>query len=366
MSSPYRHRARPEEPTVTVLWGPFPVRWGPLVAVVPCLFLGILLTMMGFDKGVLRCERAHNFCGYQRTTFINRRVRPFPLDQLRGARVIEVKSGKRTRSAVQLDLGERKWRMVPTTAAETQRVAAKINEFVKSDAPTLEVHQHNPIWFGLVGIGFLLAGMALLWSGLRGAGRIRLEVASDRIRWTRRILRLRASSGEFRLDAFRDAIRDVVVEWSKRSHFFQHRHEIPETFARLRVINKDGSSRPLVERSFRGHEVHLRAAAELRRVLELPPRREDAQREQDHLAAAARPPETPGSFSGRGGRFAAAWLGMCVGSLGGMAVLGMFKLISQTASASDQITDLDALIGGGGGALTGILLALRLTRPKKD
>ena len=366
MSSPYRRRARPEEPTEVVPWGPFPARRGPLFAVVPCLFLGVLLTMLGFDKGVLRCERAHNFCGYQRTTFINRRVHPFPLDQLRGARVIEVKSGKSTRSVVQLDLGARKWRMVPTTAAETQRVAAKINDFVKSDAPTFEVRQHNPIWFGLVGIGFLLAGTVLIWSGLRGAGRIRLEVTSDRIRWTRRVFGLRLSKGELRMDAFRDAVRDVVVEWSKRSHFFQHRHELPETFARLRVIDKDGTSRPIVERSFRGHKVHLRAAAELRRVLELPPRPADAQREQDHLAAAARPPETPSSFSGKGGRFAAAWLGMCLGALGGMMLLALFKLIFQSASTSDQITDWDALIGGGGGALTGIIIALRLTRPKEE
>lgn len=361
MSSPYRSRAPVNAADARVaVYGPFPVRWAPIIAACVCVLLGGISSLVGWDRGVLRCDRAQDRCTYFRTTLVNTRPRSFALSDLKGVEVKQVQSNRSTLGQVELDLGTRRMAFSRTSVAAAEATASQLREALRQDAPNFEVWQHGQRLlgvFGLVCLGF--AGL-LFFMGGRESGRIHFTIRDSRITWKRTLFGVPLSRGE--LDAH--GARDVHVEWSKRSHFFQHRHALPETFGRLRIVFADGTSRPIVPSAFRGHEMHLQAAAALRTSLDLAPRSESSEREQAHLADAARPPEVPKAWSGPGGRFAAAWTGMCVGSLGGLLLLAVFKIGVGLARIDDSFTDWDALIGGGGGAVIGALLMLRWTRTR--
>ena len=358
MSAPYRRPAAPS-PEAGFDYGPFPVPRLLLALAAPLVLVGALFVVMGLDHGELRCE--DTTCVYQRTTLVRSRSRAFPLSQLHGAQATEIRSKNGVRGQVRLDVNGQPFLLSSTSVGEARYVARSIKQHVANADSRWMVRQDNERWPAAAGaVALLLALAALLWAA-KGSGTLRVEVSGEGLRWRRRLLGIRLASGETPLP--RD-VNDVVIEWSTRRTFFQHRHEPPKTFGRLAVVTQRGTKVPVLG-AYAGHAVHLRAAAELRDALELPPRTPEREAEYERSAAAARPAETPSTFAGVGGRFAAVWLGLCVGAISGIALFGMGKLLLRVGSIDDPVGTLDLLLGAGGGAAGGVWLALRLTTRRR-
>ncbi|MEZ4225811.1 MAG: hypothetical protein R3B13_32965 [Polyangiaceae bacterium] len=357
--TPYRGRAAPEQTHTQIDYGPFPIQLILVVVAVGLVLGGALFLMMGLDHGELHCEGAGNECVYRRAVWVNTRPRTFAFELLKGARTTEVRSKDSVRGQVELDLGEQRLLLNSTSPPEAACVTRQINEHLEKRDADWTVRQENERWPAVAGAVTVLIALGLLWWALHDRGTIRIELSGRTLRWRRRLLGLRLASGELELP--RD-VQDIVVEWSRRNTFLQHRHALPKTFGQLHAVTSDGSTLPLFAVR-EGHAMHLEAAARLRDALELPERSALVAAEQARLAAEARPVATPSSFVGLGGRLAAAWMGACLGALGGMALLGVGKILLG-ANLDDPITTADTIFGAGGGCVGGILLALRMTRPK--
>ena len=363
LSTPYRQRAQPEDARCSVEHGPFPPRWSSLLIALACTLLGLVLSLVGFESGIVRCDAGSDRCEYSRTTLLKSRPRPFSYSQLQRARAVRVESKKSANGRVELDLSDRVLQLGPTSESESIRVAAVINEHLGKRSIGFEVRQRSTLWLAAAGLALLGVAAGFARGALRRSGRVRFDVAVGALRWSHRVGPLGVGSGSL---AFAPgSVRDVVVTWSQERHFFQHRHAAPEIHGRLVLVMNDGSREALGTKSFRGHAVHLRGADALREALDLPPRSEDSEQEQLRLAAEVRPAELPNHWTGAAGRGGATWIGACCGALGGMLVLSVGKLATGLSSLDDSISDVDLLIGAGGGALAGVWLARRLTRGRE-
>jgi hypothetical protein len=110
-----------------------------------------------------------------------------------------------------------------------------------------------------------------------------------------------------------------------------------------------------------GYGVHVRAAEKLRTLLGCAPRSPEDRARIEAEALAARPVPSP-HWTSTGGKFAAAWLGVCTGSLIGLAVSATFAVALRFQKLSDDAGGIWFFGGVFGGAAFGVWLVFRLTQ----
>jgi len=346
---PFREpRIRKVEGSVT--YGPFPTPVGGIFTTFAILVAAIGLCAMGIDEDRLVCTP-------DATCVITRRLGPdtppFPTSALRDVSV-EIESGSKNRKYGVLylvlddDSAIRFTRTDPTKAiAVSDRLRPAIAE-----KRAVDERVRGP-WWALVAAFFVFLGsLASLRSTLRKVGRFRLDVVRDgsALRVQRSVLGIPFTPYNVSLEG----VVDVRVERKWLGDTSNPR--TPATpAARIVLVDRSGNARPLTDRPFPGFATHLRAAAALRAILGLTPQPGGV---EDQLAKLP-PVTTP-----LGTRFGFAWLGFTVGGLLGLALYGIVGLSLGLLRAQDGISPLALVVGFGGGAVSGVLLAAYLTRPR--
>ena len=297
--------------------GPFPIRGWVLLAGLGFLAVGVMVALVGLDQALLSCDLANDHCVYRRTTLIETRPRTFRLSEIAGVRTERVRSNKRTRGVVVLDLTIGQQRLKTTSVEESERAAARIQTALDCHSRRFDVWLRADRWMAFFGVLFMAAAGALVWFALRDAGRFVLHVKPPTLVVVQRIFGVPVRRATFSAAA----VTDVRVEWHRRKSFFDHRRDIPETTGRLLLVTDPGPPVPLTERHYRGFTVHKTAEQALREALDLPPRPSRRQAELDAEYERFRPP-TSDTWSGWGAKLGAAWTGACCGALLGFGGVG--------------------------------------------
>lgn len=335
----------------SVVYGPFPLRAAHLALSTLLLLAGLAVAGVAFSRDHLVCTPGAR-CVMTRS--LPSRTTGFPMSSLSDARVdIErtSKGGSYGRVVLVFE-GGRELRLQQASPERAAEVATSIRAGLAGQQP-IDVTLRGPWWAGLFALGLLAMGLALAYSGAQGRGRFRLEITHGGagLRVQRRFLAIPVSSRDVSLEG----VVDVRVEGGKVREMSLSRGEDPSPAGRIVLVDRSGATRPVTESFFRGQAVHLRAAAELRALLGLDPMPHGVEAQLASLPPVTTPPGT---------RFAMAWAGVGVGTIAGMALLGLAGLALGVFRMSDPIEVWVVAIGGGGGAIAGVALALYFTRSR--
>jgi len=338
-----------------MIHGPFPVRVWRLLGGLGCVGVGLFAILLATPQ-VLACGPSGADCRLERP---NTQPYRFSRSAMVPVHVVEVrgnKGGKYGVPVLTLPAGEFRLRQVSPMKAE--EFAHTVNEaLARGDA--FEASLYESWWaIGFLGVIFAM-GVGLVVTALRGIGRyhLRLDVMRRELSVERKIL---GFSRTLCLVSTSDVV-DVEVDWARDRDFFHARGQVGDTVGRLVLATAHGDRRPVTDGRFRGYTLHLRAAEELRALLHCPARGHDAVLRHDADARLFHPP--PPALGG-GNRFFAAWLGLCCGSLAGMALYGVVGLALGIFNMRDSVDGFAVSLGAGGGALGGVALAMYLTRPR--
>jgi hypothetical protein len=198
-------------------------------------------------------------------------------------------------------------------------------------------------------------GISMAWIALRRAGAVRVSFQHDgSLRVERRVLFVPIGARSL---SFHGAT-DVTLEWKTESDFWKGRHELPRQVGRLVLVTRTGSF-PLTDEFWPGKTLHYRAAAELRRAFGFSP----GTLEQE-LHTLENTLERPLIAQSASQRFGLGWAGACVGSLAGLALLGVIGLAFGFLRMQDGVEPWMLIVGSGGGAISGIAIAMHLSRAR--
>jgi len=276
---------------------------------------------------------------------------------LRGARVLQEftygKGKSKTEWGVPVLLLEgRELRLLRVTPRAAREAAERVRAFVASGEPTLHLELREPFWLLLFPLAFTLAGVALLLSGLRGAGRVRLVLDRAREAITARRSCFGVPLGSRALSSHR--VVDVVVEPHTLPDLFRGRGGALDPGGRLLLVYEDGTREPLTSRPLRGERIHHAAAEALRQALGLEPR-----------PLPELPPPPRGMWSTAGGKLGVVWLGACCGSLLGIAAFAGVGLALGQLKLRDSAGGFWYWGGLTFGVAGGIAIAVWLARPRR-
>jgi hypothetical protein len=342
-------------------YGPFPMRVGRLLAGMALLGLGLPVIALVGTPDRVRCARATGVC---RLTRPLRDPTEFSASEFVAVRVEHSRGSKGRpvgRPIVVLGSREIPLGMVEPDAAEAfaRRAEDALHAAAGATASDgVDVSLRQPWWFVAFAALIPVMGAGLVVTALRGVGRYRLE--HDALR-----RELAVTRAVFHVPVSRRSVstRDVVgveIDWARDKDFFHSRYQLGDTTAKLVLVAADGERRP-VGGVHRGYTLHRRAAAELAALLGCPPS-PAAMARNEAQAATFHPP--PSAFRGWN-RLGAAWIGMCCGSLLGMAAYALAGIALGLLHGSDPVDEYALIFGAGGGASLGIALSFYLTRPQE-
>ncbi|MBK8999944.1 MAG: hypothetical protein IPM35_29865 [Myxococcales bacterium] len=358
MTAAYREPPAPLPP-FRVVHGPFTLGLGRVLAGAGFTLVAALLLGLGLRSQELSCGAApDSWCVISEGTFTRRPVARFPRRELAGASVETRwggKSGKTEYGRPVLDVGGRAYRMHEVDADAARKAASEI-ERARTLGAGVDLTLRQSLWLPALGLVMLGAGIAALWSALRGMGRLVVDVDPARRRLTvrRRVLGLPGRG----VTSMLGDVRDVIVEQRDEEDHWKKKSGTPRPVGRLIVLFRDGQRLELSKQSFPGRTVHLRAAAALRRGFGLVP-----STLEDELAALERVRERP-TWAANLGTFALIWMGAPAGLLLGMAAYGAGGLAVGAFRMQDPLSPYALIIGGGLGAIAGAALLIRLARPR--
>jgi hypothetical protein len=311
--------APPERRPVRITYGPFPIRgWRLLGGLVAFLF-GAAAVVAGLVTQTVTCQRTGcelttaSF-GWHRTATVGRiadidvRIGRTSGRNPTDYGVVVISDGRKAISTLHMKPGE------------AQALAGRLRGLLEPGTAD-EVTARVPGELGLAWFGLALAaiGCAMVYSSLRGLGRMRLVLAGDG-----RTLALRYSILGLRVRENRvvvDDVRDVRVRWVTLPRGFFTANGARDEFGGVLVIDTAAGPVELDPRPHRGWNVHRRAAEKLRSAFELPPLDPEQLRvliASDRVFAPPRP---------AGSRFVAVWLGVTIGPLLGAAIFGVLGLL---------------------------------------
>ncbi|KYF83262.1 hypothetical protein BE11_37350 [Sorangium cellulosum] len=332
-------------------YGPFPIRAARLLFSVLLLLGAIVVAIVALSKDHLACTPGAR-CVLTRAT--TSRTIGFPMSALRDVRV-DVRRGSKGGShgvvVLLLDGGHQ-----VSLQQVSHKRAAEVATIVRASLAgeqRIDVTLRGPWWILPLAIGMLAMGLTMAYSATKGLGRFRLEITRGgaALRARRFVLGIPVSSHEVSLGG----VTDVRVEGGTLGEMWLGRGEAPSPAGRIVLVDRSGAARPLTEAVFPGQAVHLRAAAELRALLGIERERHDV---EEQLASLPRT-RTP-----LGTRVAVAWAGTTVGAIAGVGLLGLAGIALGLLRTSDPIEAWLIAVGGGGGAIAGVALALYLTRAR--
>lgn len=337
--------------TGRVQWGPFPIRWGYLAATPACVFFAALMALLALERDHLACD-AGGACVLQRTVHDDV---PFRREDVAGPRVtIETGSKGAKYGVVNVDWrsGSAPLRLMRQSTDGAELTAAELRRKLATPGP-FEVEVHGPTW--VVGIsGLLVLGAIWLFvAGLRGIGRFTVDVVQrgTALEVRRRVFGLPLGGEVVPLAG----VVDVVVERGVIPTFWRARGQPNPPGGRVVLVTRGEGPRPLASGLFPGSTTHLRAAVELRRLLDLPPTRGGVEEE----LAAVQPVRTPPAS-----RFVFAWAGMFGGGVAGVLVGTVPVIALRKAGAGEQVVGATLLGCAIVGAVTAVTIAIRATRPR--
>ncbi|KYF69907.1 hypothetical protein [Sorangium cellulosum] len=343
---PALHRA-----SGSVGYGPFPIRAARLLFSLLLLLGAIIVSIIALSKDHLACTPGAR-CVLTRAT--PSRTTGFPMSALRDARVDITrgsKGGSQGAVVLVLDGGHQLslQKVSPERAAE---VAAIVRAGIAGEQ-RIDVTLRGPWWIFPLAIGMLAMGLTMAYSSTKGLGRFHLEITRGgaALRARRFVLTIPVSSHEVSLEG----VADVRVEGGTLGEMWLGKGEAPSPAGRIVLVDRSGAARPLTEAAFPGQAVHLRAAAELRELLGIERERHGVEEQLASLPLTRTPIGT---------RIAVAWAGMTVGALAGLGIFGLAGVALGLLSTSDPIETWSLAVGGGGGAIAGVALALYLTRSR--
>jgi len=334
--------------------GPFPIRVWRLLGGLGMTPLGVLLVAMSMPER-FTCSEQTGECRVERPL---RAPVSFSRELLRGVHVVQKRGSKGGifgEPIIDFTNGAVTMRQVdPPQAASMART---VNDAIAGRTP-IDVSLRES-WWPIAFFCFMVAaGLGLVATALRGIGRYRLDHDRGRgvLAVTSTLLGVPLSSAAV---STRDVV-DVEVEWRRDKDLFHGRHAVGDTEGRLALVTAQGERRLLVASYHRGYTLHRRAATELRALLGCPPRAPGVEARLEGDALAHHP--QPGALVGR--YFSAAWIGMCCGSLLGMALYALVGLALGLLRLKDPVDENALVFGAGGGAVAGITLALYLSYPR--
>jgi hypothetical protein len=245
------------------------------------------------------------------------------------------------------------YRLLDAEPDEARAIVASI-ESARSRGSEFRTTLTGPRWLLVLGAVFALMGASMAWIAVRRMGAFGLSIGHDgSLLVERRILGVPLGARSFALHG----VVDVALEWSQEKDFWTSRSEARPA-GRLALVFRDHRV-PLTDEYWPGQTVHYRAAAELRRNLGFPPGALETE-----LHALENTLVRPAMARTPGGVFGLAWLGACCGALIGLAILGLALLSLGLIHMSDGIEPWMLIVGCGGGAVSGVGLALYLARPQ--
>lgn len=342
---------------VSILYGPFPVRLGRFFGAFAALAVAIPMCAVAFERQRLHCDfGASGTCSIESFVSLRSDVR-FATGELRDVAVESVRRGKGKGTeygVVVLTVSNRQHRLMDAEPAEARAIAANIAS-ARVDRKAYEVTLKGTPWLGLLAVVFAAMGLSMAWIALRRMGALRLTFQHDgSLSVERRVFGVPIRTHSLSLHG----VTDVQLEWRDESDFWKGRYELPRQVARIALVTRDRSL-PVTDEFWPGRTLHYRAAAELRRCLGFSP---GALASELHVLENTL--ERPAIARTPAGRFGVGWAGACVGSLLGLALLGVVGLSLGFLRMQDGIEPWMLIVGSGGGAVSGVALALHLVRPR--
>ena len=340
----------------TVLYGPFSVDVTALAIAIVSAVVAPVFVAIGLSVWNVHCERASAvMCRVQ----LRRGAEfgpAFPLDGVSTTKRF-VRSGKGTphwdgRLVLHAANGS-KYSSNETALEAVESAQAQLQRFLTdSQAAAIEIEVVNRFWPFLLALVFFATAGFMGKAALRGAGRVKLSLDSSRCLLVERSF-LGVPLSRRSLDV--SGAHGVDIEWKQvASPALRSRHA-REQFGRLRLLTSNLGDVPVLTSFARGHSVHIRAATELRALLELP-----------SAENTANPERVPGyNWNSWAGRFAACWVGMCTGSLVGITLGAALALTVGGAQLSDSAGGPFYFGGMALGVAGGIALALYLTSAER-
>lgn len=358
MSRAYRE-APSWPPPFRVVHGPFPLRPGRVAGGVVLVALAALLSSVGLESQELVCGAEPDaWCVLSEGGLRQRELVRFRRSDLGAVRVETRWGGKGNRTEygrAVLAVSGRWLRTKELGADDARELAARLDRARNEQLPIRE-RVRGPRWLVAIGALLLAAAVSLVASGLRGVGRLIVEVdpRAGRVSVKRRLLGI---SGKATHHDVGD-VTDVRVELSEESDLWRTRSEPARAVGRLVLLSSNGGRQELSARAYPGRVVHLRAAAALRRGLELP--EGPLEHELAELEAVRERP----AWAANLGTASLIWLGAPVGLLLGIGAYGGVGLALGALRLQDPLSPAALIVGGGLGALASVALLMRLARPR--
>ncbi|AUX23116.1 uncharacterized protein SOCEGT47_036350 [Sorangium cellulosum] len=335
----------------SIHYGPFPIRLGRLGLFLVMFLVAPLLALVALERDRLVCTPGAR-CVVTHT--IASRTRAFPMAALRDARADIVRGSKGGKNGVVVLVldGGRELRLMQVTPERAGEAAAAIRAGLAGQR-RIDVTLSGPWWMLLLSIGLLVFGLTMAYPSFKGLGRFRIDVTHGGagLRVRRHLLALPVSSREVSLEG----VTEVRVEAGVVREVGLGKGEAPMPAGRIVLVDRAGATRPLTAAALPGQAVHLRAASELRALLGLERRPHGVEEQLASLPPLTTPP---------GVRVAHAWIGLAVGALVGIGLFGLSGMALGLLRASGPLEGWHLAVGGGGGAIVGVALALRLTRER--
>ena len=340
-----------------IQYGPFSVDVTALAIAIVSMVVTPVFVAIGIGVWNVRCERASAvLCRVQlrrgaefgpafaldRVTTTKRFVRPSKgTPHWEGRLILHASNGARYSSS-------------ETALEAVESAEARLQHFLPDDqARVIEIELVNRYWPFLLALVFLGTAGFMGKSALRGAGRAKLSLDDSGrcLLVERSFLGIPLSRRSLELAG----VHGVDIEWKQIASPAQRGSHAREHVGRLRLLTNNLGGVPVLTSFARGHSVHVRAATQLRALLGLPPAENTAI------------PERPVGYdwSSGAGRFAACWVGMCTGSVVGIAIGAGLALTVGGAKLSDSAGGPFYFGGMALGVAGGIALALYLTSAER-
>ncbi len=334
-----------------VVWGPFPTRWGYLVGCLGLLFFALVTGFAALDHERLACD-ASGACVLERALHDDTSVRREELGEVRVS--IETGSKGSKHGVVVIDRAPRApaLRLMQQTPSAAESTAAELRHRLATEGPFV-VDVRGPIWMLAVSAALVGGAVWLFVAGLRGIGRFAIDVVQGGT-----ALEVRRSVLGVPLGAVvvpLEGAVDVIVERGVIPTFWRARGQPNPPGGRLVLVTRRPEPRPLAAALLPGLTTHLRAACELRRLLDMPPTRGGVEEE----LAAVQPITTP-----LASRLVLIWSGLFGGGVGGL-LLGVVPVIAlRKAGAGEQVVGVGLSACALVGAVLGATIAVRATGPR--
>lgn len=342
---------------VSILYGPFPVRLGRLFGALAGLVVSVAFGAAPLETQHLRCDfGARGTCSIESRFSLRADVR-FASSYLHGVKVESVDRGKGRGAeygVLVLTVSNRQHRLMETEPDKARQIAANLLG-AQAGRSAFDATLKGTPWLALLALGFAAMGISMGWIAVRRMGALRLTFLHDGpLRIQRRVFGVPIGARYLLLHG----VTDVALEWKEESDFWKRRYEVPRQAGRIVFVTRNRSL-PMTDEFWPGRTLHYRAAAELRRSLGFSPGVLE-----DELQTLESTLERPAIAQTTGGRFALGWAGACVGSILGLGLLGVIGLSLGVLRMQDGIEPWMLVVGSGGGAISGVAIAFRLTRPR--